>query len=735
MSLGRKFMIDKIKTWALFAPAFIPLVYSDLFFYPLVAPKAFFFRIAITIALVAITYLAIKGRGLHFNRLKSFWAFIPAGLLVVAYITSVLGIDFYHSFWSVFDRGAGLIALTYGTAYLYLILLTVSKDFVWKFFTLTASVASVVGAYAIVQWLGDISGITIPGLLALDGRIGATVGNAAFLAGYLGLTFFITLIVGRRSIRFEEYWYAAALIQLIAIILTATRGTILALFAMGGVALVFTALTGRGRLKKFAIGGLATAVLLAGGFFTFRENLQQIPFEPLQRIANIGVNDATTSSRLYVWENTLSYALEKPFTGYGAEHVDYVFNKFYNPQDIVEQWFDRSHNLYLDYFVQYGILGLLIFFLFITQLFRFAFSLRKEDLFTGNMLLLLCGAYALQSIFVFDTINTLVVLFPLFAFSFVSSNEEAGSHIAAKWLLGAAVLSGAAGLYFGVLQPAYANLQLGVSYIHHVVDTEKYASSFKKGLATNSFVDLEFGYQAYSMYTDRQQHVLSGENKVLAYNVAKDLLLANSTKYPYDARTLVYLGHVIEARPEEVFYDQEENERILFDSLELSPNRAQAYYMLANIYINKGNSLTGSERDRWYKKATDIVEEYRVRSPKLADAYLVLAELYRVTGSPEKGEEVFREGLSRYTGEVADARRIAGRLLAQNKISEARPYLERVYEKSPNDYVAIFDLAKVRFIEGDINGAVEIVKLIQLEEPNILTTDIIFMQSLEAALR
>ena len=728
-------MIDKIQQWALLAPAFIPLVYVDLFFYPLVAPKAFFFRIAITVAILSITYLAIKGKGLYMERLRSMWAWIPLILLIVAYVTSYVGIDFYHSFWSVFDRSAGLLALTYGTSYLYLLLLTVSKEFVWKFFTLTAGVASIVAAYAIVQWIGNTSGIAFPGILDTSGRIGATIGNAAFLAGYLGLTLFITLIVAKKSVKYEEYWFAAALVQIIAIVLAATRGTMLALIAVFGIAIIYTALKGEGRTKKIAIGGLVASLIVTGGFFTFREEIQKIPFEPIARIAQISPQDATTSSRLFVWENTFKAALERPFTGYGAEHIDYVFDGFYNAQDIVEQWFDRSHNLYLDYLIQYGVFGLLLFILFITQLFRFAFATRKEDEFTGNMLLLLVGTYVLQSIFVFDTINTLVILFPLFAFGFIHSTEQAKDTFGTKSVLSVVAVISIIGVYFSVFQPAYANLQLGSSYLQHVVDVQEYETSFEKGLAGNSFVDLEFGYQAYSMYTGRQQNLLSGEDKIIAYSVAKNILEKNAEKYPYDARTLVYLGHVIEARPLGVPYNLEENEKILFDSLALSPSRAQAYYMLANIYISKGNALSGTEKEVWYTKATDIVEEYRVRAPKIAEPYFVLAELYRVTGNTQKAEELFEEGIDRYDNDPADARRIAGHLLSQNKIKEARPYLETVYVGRPTDYVAIFDLAKVRFLDGDIDGAVELVELIQLEQREILNTDTLFLQSLKNALQ
>lgn len=729
-------MIDKIRHFALLLPALIPLVYLDVFFYPLVATKAFAFRILVTVALLAITYLLIKKEGVYLSRLKNMWSWIPGILLAVAYITSAFGIDFSYSFWSNFDRSEGLIALTYMVGYFYLLLLTVTKEFMWRFFTWTSVVASVVGVYAVVQWFGDAAGVNIPGFLNTDGgRIGATIGNAAFLAGYLGLTFFITLIVAKRSVSSESWWYAGALIQLIAIILTATRGTMLAMLAMLGVAFVYAAITQKGRVQKIALVGVVGGLVVLGGFFGFRESLQQVPFEPVQRIAKIGVDDATTASRLFVWENMLTYATKEPLTGYGAEHIDYVFDQFYNASDIVEQWFDRSHNLYLDYLVQYGVFGLVAFLLFVAGLVRFAYVVRKENRHVGNLLFFLVGTYILQSFFVFDTINTLVVLFPLFAFSFITESDVKEESKIITGVGGTLSVIAFVGLYFVVLAPAQANLHLGQSYTHHVVDAQKYQAEFTKGYEKNTFANLEFGYQAYAMYTDRQQHLLSGEDKVIAYTVAYNALKTNLESYPYDARTYVYLGHVLEARPEGVEYSPEENLEILSRAIELSPDRSQPYYMLANFYIERGNLSVGAARADFYQQAIDVVINYRDRAPTIAEPHLVLSELYRVTGNAALSQEAFDIGIKLYDGDTQDARRIAGRLLALNRISEARPYLETIYETDPKDYVAMFDLAKVRYIEGDVQGAVELLELIQLEQPSILNTDPIFIQAITEALQ
>lgn len=728
-------MIDKIRQWALLAPAIIPLVYADIFFFPLVAPKAFFFRLTITVALIVITIAAFKGRDFFWDRLRSWWAWIPGALLLVAYVTSVFGVDFYHSFWSVFDRSEGLVALTYIVAYTYLLLVTVDKNFVQKYFALIAGVGTIVGLYAIVQWLAVVSGENIPGILDADGRIGATIGNAAFLAGYLGLSFFITLIIARRSSKHEHWWISGAVVQLVAVLLTATRGTILALAVAGGITLLYLLLKKRGALRKVGAIGLGALLLTSASFLLFRDTLQNVPFEPVARIASIGLEDATTASRLFVWGNMLEKGFERPLTGYGAEHVDYVYNQFYNPQDIVEQWFDRAHNQYLDYLVQFGVFGLLLFLAFISGLVRSVVQIRKENIFVGNMLALLLVTYLLQSFFVFDTINTWIVLFPLFAFGFIYEGERAVGESATKVSLVALSVVSMIGVWFTVAIPAYANLKLGETYYYHVANIDRSVAAARAGLSANTFADLEYGYQLYAMYTDRQQYRLTGDNRVAAYNLAYQTLKANTEKYPYDARTFVYLGHVLEARPEGVPYSQEENIEILTRAIDLSPERSQAYYMLANVYITEANSAPVENRESIFAKAISVLEEYKSVAPNIAEPHLVLAELYNVLGRTEEGAEEFAKGVELYDRrDGGDARRIAGYLLAQNRVEEALPYLEDANSLRKNDYVIMLDLAKARFITGDPVGAAELVEIIQDKAPALLETEFLLLESLRNAL-
>ena len=102
--------------------------------YPFVAPKTLLFRALGIVVLAAFFYLAFSGRELYWGRLRNKLSWIPAALLVVAYAMSLLGVDFYHSFWSVYDRGDGLLTLTTAVVFFYSTLLFVDRNFLPRLF-------------------------------------------------------------------------------------------------------------------------------------------------------------------------------------------------------------------------------------------------------------------------------------------------------------------------------------------------------------------------------------------------------------------------------------------------------------------------------------------------------------------------------------------------------------------------------------------------------------------------
>ena len=273
-------------------------------------PKTLLFYAISFLAVAAFALLAAYARPFYWARLAQWETWIPVALLVLAYVASIFGIDFYRSFWSIFVRGDGLLMLTCAVASFYLIMLYADRAFFERLLYAVAVVGSFVAVYGIGEWL--LGG----------GRIGSLLGNAAFFAGYLGIAFFATLAAARTLPRaWNRAAIAGAVLQVVAIVLTATRGTILALMVAGVAYLIYLACMKKGKQRAWSAGVLIALVVLGGLFFAFRNELAKLPFEPVARVASISFADPDVASRLFIWKNMVTEIQKKSVArGRGRTH-------------------------------------------------------------------------------------------------------------------------------------------------------------------------------------------------------------------------------------------------------------------------------------------------------------------------------------------------------------------------------------------------------------------------------
>lgn len=734
--------LAKLFPYLLIAPAVLPLIYVSGLVYPYVTPKTFLLQGIGIIALATFSYLALSGRSFFYGRLRSKWSWLPAVLLVVAYLTSLFGIDFYRSFWGLFDRGDGLLTLAVITTFFYLILLSADRAFFDRLIKTISITAGIVAFIAILQWLQTVSGVTTPFLPPVSGRIGSTFGNAAFLAGYLGMGFFVILVALKEaSGMWRRVYGTAAILSLLAILFTATRGTMLALIVAGFAWLVYVAWKGEGAVRRMSRYGLLSAIFLSALFFGFRSQLAEIPFEPVRRIASISLADTTVASRLFVWQHIGSEALKRPLLGYGAEHIDQLFDKVYDPSKIIEQWFDRSHNAFLDYFAQYGIGGLALYLALIIGIAVSALRMYRREpsgiLNPGLIFALLILTYAVQNFFVFDTPSSLWLLYALFAVLIAASSDVRTTAFRPLSAVIRISVSGLVALLIipAVILPLAANVYLTKGYLYHLLAVERANAYFERGLALSTYADLEYGYQAYSMYTDRQASQLSGENRIAAYVYALSILSDNFEKYPYDARTATYLGHVLDTAPPEVTVDDSFNEQVLARAIELSPLRAQGWYLKANIYLRKSDRLAVGDvqKGRYYQEAIAVLEEYVKKEPALPTPRYILANLYYKLGEEVTAKKWADEAfpLYRYADPAAAAPAVKY-YLATGDWGKAARFLADLVDEHPTDYDILYDLAKVVYLAGDPATAERIVAKLREENPAILETDPNFLAAMKA---
>ena len=150
------------------------------------------------------------------------------------------------------------------------------------------------------------------------------------------------------------------LLQIVVLYYTGTRGAILGLIGGVFLAALLILLFERNRpvVKKVGIGMVLGMILLVGGFFTIKntEFAQKSPI--LSRFTSLSVESIQNQPRWTIWGMALEGAKERPLLGWGQENFNLVFNKYYQPELYgQEPWFDRVHNIFLDWLIAGGILG------------------------------------------------------------------------------------------------------------------------------------------------------------------------------------------------------------------------------------------------------------------------------------------------------------------------------------------------------------------------------------------
>ncbi len=411
---------------ALFLIPFTPLIVANSYFFPFITGKAFFFRILVEIAFAAWVVLALIDK--KYRPRWSWISVILVAFVVWMFIADLFAVNPQKAFWSNFERMEGWITLLHLLLFFVVASTVLRVEKLWRSWWYTSiGVAALVGAYGVAQ-LGCSSDFFIKtgaicqnfGTIHQGGvRLDASLGNATYLAVYM---LFHTFIAGWLALTTKRRWLKYTLLSFavfFAFILfsTATRGTILGLAGGLFLAALLSAFT-MGKRARWWAGGAVILLLLIGGGFWAAKDTGAIRHDPiLGRIASISLSAGQT--RFTIWHMAFDGFTESPKTvvlGWGQEGYNYVFNTYYEPSLYAqEQWFDRAHNAFVDWFVEGGLpAGLLYLGLFISMLFmlwRAPFSRKEQIIFTA-----LLAGYAFHNLFVFDNITSYIAFIAVLAF-------------------------------------------------------------------------------------------------------------------------------------------------------------------------------------------------------------------------------------------------------------------------------------------------------------------------------
>ncbi|MBP9701568.1 MAG: O-antigen ligase family protein [Candidatus Pacebacteria bacterium] len=419
--------MNKILKWVtiagIFLVPFTPLIISSSLLFPFITGKAFFFRIVVDI--IFATYLILAVRDPEYRPKKSWISLAVFGLLTVAFLADSFGINPHKSFWSNFERMEGFFMILHLWMYFFVASGIMIKKYWYHWMNTSIGVSVIIAIYGLFQLGGAID------IRQGSDRLDGTLGNAAYLAVYMLLSIGLALYVWIE--RSKHVWahmtYSIViLLQLFIIYKTATRGTIIGIGVGLFIASVLYAWKAKGDLvgRRIAFAVIALVVVSVTTLYIAQETSFVKNSNTLNRVAqSLSVKKLLDNPRAkYIWPIAIEGIKEKPILGYGQDGFNYVFNKFYNPKMWTEEaWFDRAHNVFLDWFIAAGLLGflayILLYILALRAIWKGDFTLKEKAVLVGIL-----AAYAVHNMTVFDNISSYILFFSLLAFLHTQTAKE-----------------------------------------------------------------------------------------------------------------------------------------------------------------------------------------------------------------------------------------------------------------------------------------------------------------------
>lgn len=457
--------LEQILIWivriCVYLMPFTLLVVSGNAFFPFISTKNFLFRGLVEIA-------AAGWIGLLFINPRSYWprrslVFIAFGILIgAAFLATIFSTDPSYSFWSNYERMEGFI----GYIHLFLLFLTLAglfhrrKDW-FILFGISIGVSAIMSFYGLLEYFGAIA------TFSDSARIIATLGNPLYVAAYLTFHIFLLayLFFQTRSKALRVFYVALILLELSAFFLTGSRGAFVGILGGFGLMIFLSFFLVKEKKRKAIIALIMLAMILALIGLTF---MKDVPFirnnDVLARFSRISSTDTTASSRFIIWEMAVKSFLQRPILGWGLNNfiIPFAFN--YDPRIFGnEPWFDRTHNMPLEWLVSTGIVGFGSYLFLIIAMFWALLRAAKRKVIENKDAVIFFGmiiAYLFQMLFVFDVLATHLMLVVILGFLAVAS-----SHTREEWYekrhgtvprkISGAVMMGTVGAFFAVFIAMY----------------------------------------------------------------------------------------------------------------------------------------------------------------------------------------------------------------------------------------------------------------------------------------
>lgn len=598
-------ILERLLYWVAPVVLLFPLFVSKSFLYPFVSTKGFFIYFSIEFLFVVFALYNLKKEdGLRsVSKNKTLWLL---GLFLLSkLIIDIFGLNFFNSFFGNYERMAGLYMWIHLFFWL-IVLITVfnTKEKYRKLFDSSVFVGIIVAVLGLLQKMGLYFLFILPG----DQRIYSSVGNPAYLASYLlANLFFAGYLFFQKGGKFwKTYYIIAGILDFFVIYLTATRGALLGLSVSVVFILIYFLIKVDNKKNRLILGSILLLLFLSvTSVFVFKENKIIQNNLTLKRVSEISFSDYSSNSRLLLWRGAIIASKDRLLFGYGENNIKFPLDKYYDPRT-TEDWFDSSHNQFLDVLLSNGMIGLIVYLLFFGWIIFILWKKRDKDEKISIIFISFLVAYLINLFFLFDNLFTFIPFLLFYGWLIIDSDQKCYSfkvnNFLKKFLLSGGLLI--------VIFCFYINVRsVGV-----MVDVVKYSKSLKENAAV-SIIGL----------FETEKKVFFGSDNIVA------------KIYSLTAESLMNRGGLSEKQLKDLIATSEMYTRL---ALEKNGENSYLYLNMGKIY-QLGSYLDSSylgEAEVFLNKAKDI-------SPNRIDIYFALGQGYFLSGDIKRAESIISEAL------------------------------------------------------------------------------------------
>lgn len=639
----------------LYVSGLFPLFFTSETMYPWLFGKTILFQMLVELVFVLAVVYWYRERP---DRLKLHWLDILFGLFLLAQITSTITSSHVErSFWGNQTRLNGVFTWLHVFVWYGLLRAFLKTREQWRWWLGWLTAIGVISA--ILAWVGPSLSV-FEGVIAPGSRRGGLIGNPLFLAGYVLLPIFFSLILYLQTQKKNQkyVWGSIGIFLCITVLGTQIRSAFVGLLAavvVGWLLLIVFVL--KDKQRKALVGVGAICVVLVLGLYVWNQQSRwlRVNVPVMGRLLDITPKETTGQTRLLAWNIAVAGWKERPLLGWGPDTFQEVFDRHYNPTflkySFAETVWDKPHNYFLEVLSTVGLVGFIPYAgFFILAGILLVRQMKRGDQGQQKEIMVLAGAliaYAGFNFFAFDTVNSLMLFVVLLAY-IVYSTEPNGVVVVIMPLQARRFLVGVGALVLiGIGAVPYAALMNYRMYVSSVrmsdardAVPERAAAAWKQRalLVTGYPTPIQWEQSIFLIQDMSNLAVGSVLTPAIVAEVGPEIVeIAEKRveRHPASYAAHFWLGEVYGFMAEKVDekYYQDANDH-LKKAGELSPGQQRIPFLLAKNYLLQGRTDEGIQ----------LLEEAVRANPEYPESHWFLGLALVEKGAIDRGIAELEKG-------------------------------------------------------------------------------------------